>query len=94
MLQDGKIFSAPAGTEGAEPGRLLKQVLGLTDLRPAANPAVKELKEYLSLIDQDQYNSPRALELRKVLDARYQGNEPALIDADLRIENRKWERGE
>lgn len=94
ILHEGKVFSAPAGTEGAEPGRLLKQVLGLSDLRPATNAAVLELREYLALIDKDQYNSQRALELRTILDARYQGNEPELIDADLRIENRKWERGE
>jgi predicted ATP-binding protein involved in virulence len=94
ILKDGKVFSAPAGTEGAEPGRLLKQVLGLSDLRPTANPAVSELREYLALVDQDLYNSPRALELRTILDNRYQGSEPDLIDADVRIENRKWERGE
>lgn len=94
ILRDGKIFAAPAGTEGAEPARMLKQVLGLKEVRPSANPATQELKEYLALVDNDQWNSPRATELRKILDARYQGNEPELLEADLRIENRKWEQGE
>lgn len=94
ILRDGKIFAAPAGTEGAEPARMLKQVLGLKEVRPPANPATQELKEYLALVDNDQWNSPRATELRKILDARYQGNEPELLEADLRIENRKWEQGE
>lgn len=94
ILKDGGVHSAPPGSEGAEPGRLLKQVLGLDDVRPTENPATKELKEYLALVDRDQWDTPRALELRKILDARYMGNEPALLEADLHIDNKKWERGE
>jgi predicted ATP-binding protein involved in virulence len=91
ILADGQAFAAPPGTAGAEPSRLLKQVLGLEDVRPQNIPATKELKEYLALVDQDQWSSPRALELRKALDDRYQGYEPELLEADLRIENRQWE---
>ncbi|TWH63897.1 putative ATP-binding protein involved in virulence [Azomonas agilis] len=94
ILRDNKVYSAPPGTEGAEPERMLKQVLGLNDVRPPTNKATQELREYLTLVDRDQWNSPRALELRQSLDARYQGQEPALLDADLQIENRKWELGE
>lgn len=94
ILKDGCVFSAPAGTEGAEPGRLLTTALGLKSERPPENLATKELLEYLALVDQDKWNSPEALELRKKLDARYQGNEPALHEADLLIENRKWELGQ
>jgi predicted ATP-binding protein involved in virulence len=92
ILRDSRAYVAPAGTEGAEPERLLKQVLGVQEVRPP-NDATKELNDYLALVDSDQWDSPRALELRKNLDVRYQGNEPALLDADLRIENRKWEQG-
>lgn len=94
ILRDNKVFAAPPGTEGAEPERLLKQVLGLDDVRPPTNHATLELKEYLALVDIDQWKSSRALVLREILDARYQGNEPELLEADLRIENRKWELGE
>lgn len=94
ILRENKVYAAPPGTEGAEPGRLLKQVLGLQDTRPPDIQATKELKEYLALVDNDQWNSPRAQELRKILDTRYQGNEPELLEADLRIENRKWELSE
>ncbi len=94
ILRGNKVYSAPPGTEGSEPERMLKQVLGLENVRPATNPATQELREYLALVDRDQWNSPRALELRSRLDARYQGQEPALLDADLQIENRKWELGE
>ena len=37
---------------------------------------------------------PLALNEHRKLDERYQGQEPALLDADLQIENRKWELGE
>lgn len=91
ILRDNHVYGAPPGTEGAEPGRLLKQVLGLKDLRPPESEATKELSEYLALVDAGDWESPRARELRTILDSRYQGNEPALLDADLQIENRKWE---
>ncbi|MEG1040174.1 MAG: AAA family ATPase [Pseudomonas sp.] len=94
ILKDNKVYSAPPGTEGSEPERMLRQVLGLDEVRPPASLATQELKEYLALVDRDQWSSPRALELRKKLDERYQGQEPALLDADLQIENRKWELGE
>jgi len=92
IIEDGQIHSAPSGTEGAEASRILKRVLGV-DVRPPENSATKEINEYLALVDADQWDSPRALELRSILDARYQGEEPALLDADLLIENRKWELG-
>lgn len=94
ILQDGQVYGAPAGTEGAEPGRLLITALGLQSERPLQNLATQELLAYLALVDQDKGDSPDALELRQKLDARYQGNEPALLEADLLIENRKWEQGE
>lgn len=93
ILRDGRVHAAPAGTEGAEPGRLLTTALGLNSVRPPHNAATQELQAYLALVDQDLWNSPEALALRARLDARYQGNEPALLEADLRIENRKWELG-
>jgi predicted ATP-binding protein involved in virulence len=94
ILKDGQVFASPPGTEGAEPARLLKQVLGLKDVRPPNNQATKELREYLALVDRNEWNSPRALELRRALDERYQGNEPQLLEADLQIDNLKWEMGQ
>lgn len=93
ILRDNRVYAAMPGTEGAEPQRLLKQIFGLVDVRPSSSPAVQELNEYLALVDQDQWDSPRARELRQALDARYQGEEPALWNADLQIANRKWELG-
>lgn len=93
ILEEGRVFAAPPGTKGAEASRLLKRVLG-ADIRPPENKATRELQEYLELVDTEQWQTPRALELRQLLDARYQGEEPALLEADLHIENRKWELAE
>ncbi|MFZ2450591.1 MAG: retron Ec78 anti-phage system effector ATPase PtuA [Methylovulum miyakonense] len=90
ILADGKVYNSSPGTEGAEASRILKRVLGV-DVRPPQNQATQELNEYLDLIYADQWTSPRTMELRQKLDARYQGEEPALTEADLYIENRKWE---
>lgn len=90
ILADGNVYNSSPGTEGAEASRILKRVLGV-DVRPPQNQATQELNEYLDLIYADQWTSPRTMELRQKLDARYQGEEPALTEADLYIENRKWE---
>lgn len=92
ILDDGEVYSAPVGTEGARSGRLLKQVFDLQDDRPPNADATKELREYLNLVDDGNWDSSRAQELRKRLDERYNGSEPDLIDADMRIANQKWER--
>ncbi len=90
VLSEGKIFSASPGTEGAESSRLLKRLFGV-ESRPPHNPATKKLQEYLALVYAGQWDTLRAIRLRKLLDARYRGEEPALTAADLHIENQKWE---
>jgi len=90
ILQDGMCFAAPPGALGAESHRLLHDVLGLKDARPPIR-AVDELNEYLNLVNQEKWDTKRAKELRTLLDIRYQGNEPQLLEADLYIENRIWE---
>lgn len=93
ILHVGHVYAAPAGTEGAEPGRVLTTAFELESARPPNNEATKELLKYLAMVDKDEWSTPQALKLRAKLDARYQGNEPALLEADMLIENRKWEMG-
>ncbi len=92
ILDEGEVFSAPIGTEGARAGRLLKDVFDLPDDRPQNTKAGKELKRYLDLVDEGKWDSDEAVVLREALDARYRGSEPDLIDADIRISNERWER--
>lgn len=91
VLDNGNIFSASPGTEGAESSRLLKRLFGV-ELRPPNNPATRRLNEYLNLVYAGRWNTLRAKRLRSLLNARYKGEEPALVDADLHIENQIWER--
>lgn len=93
VLKDDGVHAAPAGSEGAEASRLLERVFGV-DQRPPASEATQELYRYLDLVENDKWNDSEAVELRSKLDQRYKGEEPALLQADLLIENRKWERGE
>ena len=89
ILKEGKLHDVPAGTEGAEAERLLVDVFGA----PTRSPHVREtelLAEYMRLVDANQADSPRALQLRSDLDAWSQGNEPLLKRLDVRIANRKW----
>jgi predicted ATP-binding protein involved in virulence len=89
MLEDGACTLPPAGTLGAESHRLLQDVLGVKDFRPPI-PAVKELREYLRMIEEGKQDTQQAQQLRKDLDRRYQGNEPQLNKAERRILNREW----
>lgn len=92
ILSQSSLHSAPAGTEGAEAQRLLEDVFGVNP-RPNVRFA-KELDEYLRLVDDRKWDSARAKELRTKLDAWSQGTEPRLVEADLQIENQRWEAGQ
>ena len=70
----------------------MKQVFGV-DNRPPSK-ARDELEEYRKLVYDDKWNTDRALELRTILDKRYGGQEPELVELDMHIENRKWEMSE
>lgn len=90
VLDNGKLYAAPDGTQGAEASRILKRVFG-TNTRPPDDPITKDLNAYLDLVYQDQWDTPAALNLRKTLDEAFRGEEPDLTKADLYIENRRWE---
>jgi len=90
VLSDGKIYAAPPGAEGAESSRLLKRLFGV-EVRPQNNVATQQLNTYMELVYTDKWDNAEAQALRQQLDIRYQGEEPALTEADLYIENRTWE---
>jgi len=90
IISDSKLYSAPLGTEGAEASRVLKRVFGV-ELRPKDNSITIKLNRYLDLVYDDKWDDKDALKLREALDSLFNGEEPALTEADLYIENRKWE---
>lgn len=89
ILKGGDIYSSPPGTDGAECQRILENVFGVR--RRPITPMSLILEEYLRLVNLRQWDSERALELRGQLDAWSEGQEPDLLQADLQIENLKWE---
>ncbi len=90
IISNAKVYSAPLGTEGAEASRILKRVFEV-DLRPKNNSISIKLNKYLDLVYDEKWGSTEAMRLRKELDIIFHGEEPVLIEADLYIENRKWE---
>jgi len=92
IIKNGSVYAAPPGTDGAETQRVLEDVFQVSP-RPAT-PMAEALHEYLHLVDERQWDSARAVELRRRLDAWSQGREPRLLEADLIIENMKWESGQ
>lgn len=91
ILRGSRLYAAPPGTEGAEAQRVLEDAFQV-ESRPHLPPA-KDLQKYLRLVDERKWDAPEAIELRRRLDEWSQGQEPQLVEADLRIENMKWEAG-
>ena len=69
---------------GAEISRILEEIQQV-ESRPAFLPIVKELHQYLELVRQGRWDTEEARRLRKDLDSWAQGNEPALLRADMDI---------
>ena len=92
ILEDGIIYDAPYGTEGAESSRILKSIFNV-ESRPPQNKYTKILMRYQELAYSDKWDTYEAKELRKMLNEKYRGEEPLLKEIDLHIENRKWELG-
>lgn len=90
IINEGKIYSAPSGTKGAESSRILKRIF-CVDERPQADENTQLLLSYEKLVYADQWESTDAKEKRAKLDDIFAGEEPKLTELDLYIENRKWE---
>ncbi len=90
IIDDGKIHIAPKGTKGAESSRALKRIFGV-DVRPSQDENAILLKSYLDLVYADKWSASDAIVKRQKLDEIFGNEEPALTEADLYIENKKWE---
>ncbi len=89
ILKDNQVISTEANTYGAESIRILDEIFGV----PARSPiteAKKNLDKYLELVNDNQYNSKEALNLRESLDI-WLGNDPVLETADFMINQKRRE---
>lgn len=82
----------PEFSLGAESNYVLDSIQGV-NARPKHLPIVQELEEYQSLISHDEWDTPRALELREKLNNWGHGFEPALIKMDMDVRMRAYRRG-
>lgn len=85
------ILEVPTFSMGAESQYVLETILGVPP-RPADMPIALQLEEYLNLVNDNQWDSPRAIKLRTALDKWSNGVEPSLIKADIDIRVRAWKR--
>lgn len=91
VLDNGKVCSVSAGTQGAEASRILQEIFGV-ELRSQHLDIVKKLNAYLKFIDDDKWDSEEALTLRQELNEWSQGNEPELFKADINIRMKEFQR--
>ncbi len=88
--QAGEVeFLHPVSSYGAESGRLLQDIQGINP-RPPTVKSAKMFDEYWALIEQGKGRSEAALALRKRLEEWGQGEEPALVRADMEIKRQEF----
>lgn len=93
VIQDGKVFSAPQGSEGAESKRMLERVFGAKS-RPTNNAWTNNLKNYRDYVYNDKWVngwSNEMLRLKSELHQHFGSEDPELTELDLYLENREWE---
>lgn len=78
-------------SEGAESQQVLLDVLGVKSPRVEQLDIVKALHEYQNLVEENKWNSERALQLRTRLQEWGGEYEPELARLDVDIRLKKWE---
>ncbi len=76
---------------GATSAQILQDIQNVAP-RSEHLPIVQSLKRYLDLVSEDKWDSAEALALREQLDAWSNGQEPALLRADMDIRMRQFRR--
>ncbi|MBF0461304.1 MAG: AAA family ATPase [Magnetococcales bacterium] len=89
ILKDQKLYSPGSGTYGAESSRTLDQVMG-TASRPPDNEVVASINRLFEMINQEKFSEAERECERLMTEIGI--DEPALVEADMMIKNRLWER--
>ncbi len=88
ILEDGKIRAAPPASQGSESVRMLERIMKV-DSRPPGVGKTQRITELMQLISDNQLDD--AQKVLAELQEWSQGEEPALDEAEMAIENRRWE---
>ncbi|MCG9782006.1 AAA family ATPase [Vibrio brasiliensis] len=91
LLKEGNKYRAPKGTRGAVSSWVLKNLFEV-EVRPPEDEITKSLERYRKLVFDDMYDSEDALALRKQLSRHFGSAYEDLVQLDLYIDNRKWEK--
>lgn len=86
------VIVTPDFSLGAEPQQLLEDIQGVTP-RPQNIEIVNKLNRYLDMVNDDQWDSNEAQELRTELDNWAGEHDPVLVKADMDIRLRQRRRG-
>lgn len=89
IVRDLKLYAPSIGTYGAESKRVTQEVLD-TESRPPDNENTDRIRQLFTLINQDKLSE--AFELSAELMKTMGSDEPALIEAQMIIKNREWEK--
>lgn len=91
LLKDGKKYSAPKGVRGAVSSWVLKNLFYVEE-RPPEDEITQCFNKYKELVYADQYDSVDALTSREVLIDNFGKDYDEIVELDLYIENKEWEK--
>jgi predicted ATP-binding protein involved in virulence len=92
LLKDGKKIKAPRGTRGAVSSWVLRNLFEVPE-RPEDDEFTKNLNEYKKIVYSDRYLTPKAKQLYIDLAKHFGSDYDVLVELQLYIENREWEKG-
>ncbi|MDC5854883.1 retron Ec78 anti-phage system effector ATPase PtuA [Vibrio europaeus] len=91
LLKNGQKYKAPKGVRGAVSSWVLRNLFYVEE-RPPEDEITQLLNRYKELVYSDNYNSDEALEARNALIDNFGSDYDAIIELDLYIENKEWEK--
>ena len=91
LLTDGRKYQAPKGTRGGVSSWVLENLFDVSP-RPPEDEYTKKLDEYRGLVFADEYDTSQAQSLRDELQNHFGEAYDVLVELDLVIENKRWEK--
>ncbi|WP_345862793.1 retron Ec78 anti-phage system effector ATPase PtuA [Shewanella algae] len=91
LLKEGKKYRAPKGIRGAVSSWVLKNLFEV-EVRPPEDEITLSLQRYQELVYDDMYDTEEAVELKKQLSRHFGSAYEDLVQLDLYVDNRRWEK--
>ncbi|WP_028867045.1 retron Ec78 anti-phage system effector ATPase PtuA [Psychromonas arctica] len=91
LLKEGRKYRAPKGVRGGVSSWVLKNLFEVEE-RPPEDKFTQLLSEYKKLVYENEYSSERAVSIRQRLKEHFGHDYDYLVELDMYIENREWEK--